>query len=83
MATGRDIALADVASRLVEMIAPGTRLVVDPSLLRPVEVPVLRGSAEKLRAATGWTPEISWEESLADVVAELVARGPGGAKGPE
>jgi GDP-4-dehydro-6-deoxy-D-mannose reductase len=83
VASGRDVALADVASRLVEIIAPGTRLVVDPSLLRPVEVPVLRGSAEKLRAATGWTPEISWEESLADVVADLVARGPGGAKAPE
>ena len=83
VASGRDVALADVASSLVAMIAPGTRLSVDPSLLRPVEVPVLRGSAEKLRAATGWTPEISWESSLADVVADLAARGPGGDKAPE
>ncbi len=83
VASGRDVALVDVASRLVEMIAPGTRLAVDPLLLRPVEVPVLRGSAAKLRAATGWTPEVSWETSLADVVADLVARGPGGDKAPE
>lgn len=83
VASGRDRSLSDVAAALVEMIRPGTRLVPDPALTRPVEVPVLRGSADKLRAATGWSPEIAFATSLADVVADLVARGPGGAKGPE
>jgi GDP-4-dehydro-6-deoxy-D-mannose reductase len=41
---------------------------VDPALLRPREVMELRGSAAKLRAATGWEPEIPLERTLADTV---------------
>jgi GDP-4-dehydro-6-deoxy-D-mannose reductase len=42
---------------------------VNPDLLRPHEVMDLRGSADKLRAATGWEPEIPIERTLADSVA--------------
>ncbi len=40
----------------------------DPSLTRPVELPVLRGSYAKLRAATGWEPEIHLDETLTSVL---------------
>ena len=43
--------------------------VVDPDLMRPNEVTELRGSAERLRAATGWEPEIPLERTLADTLA--------------
>jgi GDP-4-dehydro-6-deoxy-D-mannose reductase len=43
--------------------------VINPDLLRPHEVMELRGSADKLRAATGWKPEIPLERTLADTVA--------------
>ncbi|MFI5036045.1 MAG: NAD-dependent epimerase/dehydratase family protein [Acidimicrobiales bacterium] len=79
VASGRDVALSDVAASLVALIAPGTRLVTDATLLRPVEVPVLRGSAEKLHGATGWEPTIPWAASLRDVVDDLVAR----SRGPQ
>jgi GDP-4-dehydro-6-deoxy-D-mannose reductase len=42
--------------------------VVDPELVRPNEVEELRGSAERLRAATGWEPEIPLARTLADTV---------------
>jgi GDP-4-dehydro-6-deoxy-D-mannose reductase len=71
IASGNDVTIADIAERLVARIAPETRLVVDPSLLRPIEVPVFRGSFEKLHQATGWSPEIALDDSLSDVVAEL------------
>lgn len=83
VASGRDVLLGEVAATLVDLIKPGTRLVADPSLQRPVEVPVLRGSARKLHDATGWEPRIDWATSLRDVVDDLIARGPGGAKAPE
>ncbi len=83
IASGHDVALIDVAATLVDLIAPGTRLVADPALFRPVEVPVLRGSADKLHNATGWEPSIAWATSLRDVVADLVARGSEGDKGPQ
>jgi GDP-4-dehydro-6-deoxy-D-mannose reductase len=71
VASGFDTALSDIANTLRKEIAPDVELVVDPSLLRPVEVPVLRGSFEKLHDATGWEPVITLETSLHDVVSQL------------
>ncbi|MGA7834303.1 MAG: GDP-mannose 4,6-dehydratase [Acidimicrobiales bacterium] len=74
VASGRDVALSDIAARLVELIAPDVKLVVDPELLRPNEVPVFRGSYDKLHEATGWSPGISLETSLKDVVSDVAER---------
>jgi GDP-4-dehydro-6-deoxy-D-mannose reductase len=40
----------------------------DPTRLRPSDVPVLRGSAEKIEHAVGWTPRIPLEQTLADLL---------------
>jgi GDP-4-dehydro-6-deoxy-D-mannose reductase len=65
--------VARSARELIEGLAAaaGAELehVVDPGLMRPHEVMELRGSADKLRAATGWEPEIPLERTLADTVA--------------
>jgi GDP-4-dehydro-6-deoxy-D-mannose reductase len=41
---------------------------VDPARVRPNEVMEVRGSFERLRAATGWEPSIPLERTLADTV---------------
>ncbi len=74
VASGHDTAIADIAHQLRDEIAPDVDLVVDDVLLRPVEVPVMRGSIEKIHAATGWEPEIDLSTSLADVVEEFRSR---------
>jgi GDP-4-dehydro-6-deoxy-D-mannose reductase len=74
IASGHDVALSDIANQLVHQLAPGVKLVVDTSLLRPVEIPVFRGSYQKLNEATGWSPQITLRQTLEDVVGDLVAR---------
>jgi GDP-4-dehydro-6-deoxy-D-mannose reductase len=74
IASGRDVSLQDIADQLVATIAPHVRLVRDEELLRPAEIPVLRGSYEKLRAQTGWEPRIPLRQSLSDVVADMRLR---------
>jgi nucleoside-diphosphate-sugar epimerase len=37
--------------------------------VRPADIPRLSGDPAKLRAATGWEPAISLEETLADTLA--------------
>jgi GDP-4-dehydro-6-deoxy-D-mannose reductase len=69
VASGHDVALSDVADEIRRRINPRLEMLVDPELLRPVEVPVSRGSFEKLHEATGWEPVITLGESLDDVVA--------------
>ena len=73
VASGHDVAIGDVATWLVARIAPQVELRVAEALLRPVEVPVSRGSFAKLQRVTGWEPRIALSASLEDVVAELEA----------
>ncbi|HEX3178553.1 MAG TPA: GDP-mannose 4,6-dehydratase [Methylomirabilota bacterium] len=40
----------------------------DAGRLRPSDVPVLRGSADKIREAVGWTPRIPLERTLVDLL---------------
>ena len=69
VASGVDVAIADIAAHLRRLINPDLEMLVDPELLRPVEVPVSRGSFEKLHDATGWEPSFPLARSLEDVVA--------------
>jgi len=74
VASGHDVGLDEIAARLVELIAPSMTLVTDTSLLRPVDLPVSRGSFEKLHEVSGWEPTIALETSLLDVVADMRQR---------
>jgi GDP-4-dehydro-6-deoxy-D-mannose reductase len=71
---GVDVSIADVADRLREHIYPHAVFVEDPGLGRPQDVPVLRGDPRRLHEATGWTPMITLEATLRDVVEEALAR---------
>ena len=66
--SGRDVAMSDLAAQLLELAGAELTLQTDPALLRPVDVPVLRGSAGRLTAATGWEPRIPLATTLADVL---------------
>ena len=68
--SGVDVAMSDVAARLAAIAHPDAVFVDDPSLHRPVDVPVLRGDPRRLREATGWSPEIELDRTLRDVVEE-------------
>lgn len=70
--SGVDVEMAEIAERLRALGAPGgdpLELVTDPALVRPVDVPVLRGDPARIEAATGWKPEICLEDTLRDILA--------------
>jgi GDP-4-dehydro-6-deoxy-D-mannose reductase len=67
--SGRDVAIQEIADRLLAQAGSTVRLVQDPSLMRPVEVPVLRGDPTRLTTSTGWAPELTLDRTLADVLA--------------
>jgi GDP-4-dehydro-6-deoxy-D-mannose reductase len=75
--SGHDVAVADVAARLLALAGTDLELVTDPALVRPVDVPVLRGDAGRLEGATGWKPEIPLDDTLADVLAYWEAQAEG------
>lgn len=68
--SGRAVSVAEIADQLLGMAHRPMHLVPDPELQRPVDIPVLVGDSNKLRAATGWAPSIPLETTLADVLAD-------------
>ncbi|MCC5953326.1 MAG: GDP-mannose 4,6-dehydratase [Acidimicrobiia bacterium] len=68
--SGIDIAISELADRLVAMARRPVRLEGDLGLQRPVDVPVLRGDFTRLHKATGWEPAIPLDDTLADILAE-------------
>ncbi len=68
--SGRGVSVQEIADRLLHLARHEIRLAPDPDLVRPVEVPRLVGDNTRLRAATGWAPEIDLDQTLADVLAE-------------
>ena len=69
--SGRDLAIQELADHLVTLASRPIQLEPDPSLLRPVDLPVLRGDPARLRAATGWRPEIPIERTLEDLLDDM------------
>lgn len=66
--SGHDVAIEDIAEELLSLAGASFALEVDPSLVRAVEVPVLRGDPTRLRDRTGWEPEVPLSRTLTDVL---------------
>ena len=71
--SGTGVSVQEVAEQLLARSRRRIRLITDPDLVRPVEVPRLVGSYDRLRDATGWTPEIPLADTLRDVLADARA----------
>ena len=71
--SGRGVSVRDVADTMLSMSDAPLELVVDAELVRPVDVPRLVGDPAKLRAVTGWKPEIPLERTLEDVLTAMRA----------
>lgn len=67
--SGTAVSIRDVAERLLRIAGVDIPIVVDPARVRPIDLPELRGDPSKLRAATGWSPDVDLDETLADVLA--------------
>jgi GDP-4-dehydro-6-deoxy-D-mannose reductase len=66
--SGTGVSVREIADLLVAAARRPLRITVDPALVRPVEVPRLVGDASRLHAATGWSPEIGLDRTLAAVL---------------
>jgi GDP-4-dehydro-6-deoxy-D-mannose reductase len=72
--SNRAIGIDEVAQRLLEIADADLELRADPSLVRPVDVPVLLGDATRIEKQTGWRPEIPLAQTLSDVLSEAAGR---------
>jgi GDP-4-dehydro-6-deoxy-D-mannose reductase len=68
VASGRTVTMAQVVELLVGLARVPVQVERDESRVRPAEIPRLAGDPSRLRGATGWSPEIPLEQTLADAL---------------
>ncbi len=73
VASGEARSMQSVVEALVELSGSKAALVVDPARVRPVDVPVLRGDASRLRGL-GWEPVVPFRRTLSDLLGGECAR---------
>ena len=71
---GHDLPIRELAELFLRHARVPLELRTDPALLRPVEVPALRGSPDRLQAVTGWRPEIPLEDTVVGLLDEARSR---------
>ncbi|HYI65845.1 MAG TPA: GDP-mannose 4,6-dehydratase [Candidatus Limnocylindrales bacterium] len=71
VASGTALRVREWIEMLLQLAGVDAPIEVDPSLMRPDDPIEIRGDATRLRAATGWTPSRTLENTLADVLASV------------
>jgi GDP-4-dehydro-6-deoxy-D-mannose reductase len=66
--SGRGVILEDIIYKMSELLGMKIQIEVDPQLIRPSDNKKIIGSYQKIKNELGWTPEISIEKSLSDVI---------------
>jgi GDP-4-dehydro-6-deoxy-D-mannose reductase len=66
--SGEGIAVGQLAADVLQRVGVRADITTDPSLVRPVDLPALVGSPDKLRRATGW----SARRTRADIIDDLI-----------
>jgi GDP-4-dehydro-6-deoxy-D-mannose reductase len=68
VASGVGRSMRAVLDGLVQRARVPVRIETDPLRLRPKDIATLLGDATRVREATGWTPEISFDRTLDDLL---------------
>lgn len=66
--SGRAVAILEILSQIRSMSRVPFAVETDPAKLRPADVPVIEADITKLRRDTGWQPEITLVQTLADTL---------------
>jgi len=76
IATGRTTTIRDMCRIAFAHVGlnPEDYIVIDPAFFRPAEVDILLGDASLAKEKLGWTPSISLEEMICEMVDADIAR---------
>jgi GDP-4-dehydro-6-deoxy-D-mannose reductase len=66
--SGRPVTVREIIATVSRLTELPVRHEIDDARLRAGDVPEIVGSAERLRAGTGWAPEIPFERTVADAL---------------
>jgi GDP-4-dehydro-6-deoxy-D-mannose reductase len=68
VASGTGVDVGSLARRVLALVGVDAIFNTDAALVRPAEVPVLVGDATKLRRAAGWSPRLTLDSIIDDLI---------------
>jgi GDP-4-dehydro-6-deoxy-D-mannose reductase len=68
VSSGTTRVMRSVLDALVARARVQVRVETDPALMRPNDTPIVLGDPTRLREATGWRPEVSFDQTLDDLL---------------
>jgi GDP-4-dehydro-6-deoxy-D-mannose reductase len=68
VASGVGVDVGTLAKRVLALVGVDAILSTDAALVRPAEVSILIGDATKLRRATGWSPRLTLDSIIDDLI---------------
>ena len=70
IATEKEISIGDLANEMIRQINPNARIICEEQRLRPEksEVNRLLGTAKELNKLTGWKPNYTFEQGIAETI---------------
>jgi GDP-4-dehydro-6-deoxy-D-mannose reductase len=72
--SGRPRSAGELLNLMLSMSRVPIEVKFDPSRMRAVDTPISYGDPSRLRAATGWQPEIPFEQTVQDVLDDWRSR---------
>jgi len=66
--SGHAVAIDTILKMILSMSDKEIRIEKDPSKFRPVDVPTIEADTKKLYEATGWTPQISLDQTIRETL---------------
>ncbi len=68
LASGRTIQIREILEILIRLSDHDIEIIVDPEKVRPLEVPIAFGNADAAKQTFNWSPTVSIEKTIADVL---------------
>lgn len=81
LGSGVPRSVRSILDGLLELTDVRPVIEVDPTMIRPLEMPVMYADCSKIEAATGWRAEIPFEQTLKDVLDDWRHRSRAGMSG--
>jgi GDP-4-dehydro-6-deoxy-D-mannose reductase len=67
IASGSAVQIGDMLAKLMDIAGVKIEITQDPARLRSTDVPLVVGDSSKFRRATGWKPQIPFDQTLRDL----------------
>jgi GDP-4-dehydro-6-deoxy-D-mannose reductase len=67
--SGQAVMIRDMLDMLLAESSAMIEIQTNPSLMRPIDIPLVSCNAEKIRARTGWAPSFTIQQTLSDILA--------------